>query len=600
MKKSSLLSSLCIGVMLTGCGLGIKNPDCYRFKTGKNFCNTKFKFERPKIPNFEKEFDDQAIELVTYQTTLIDFDFVKDQKVSINKGGTYLLKGKSTNCSVEINTNDVVNLIFDNLCLTSIGATPIEVKNAKELNIHVNSKTKNYICDSQSNDNKAAIYASCPINIDGRGFLYLNSYGKNEDSIDYGKCIYTKNNLNIKDTRIIVQLSTGSTFEVEGDVNVENAKIEVKFSVGGGLISNGNLRFYNSLFIFRGTMDAIEVNNFDALNSDFYIYTVGNYKKVNLETDSLDINDSYYIKDDNDFYRVDPTNYDYTKVLYKLSYSTKGVLTHGEANFINCRFNLDTDDDSISSVGNINSTNSHYFIKSSNQGVVSEGTLTFLNESEKDDEFPIKIFESYVGLKGELINFDGASTFVDSSNSGIESFGEDGNITFKNNSKLIVDTDVFGLLTKGEVDIDHSFVSVFGGDSLNLPVIKNEVSINNNEGTLLLAENKNLPALVPEVKENTISILLKDKIKKKDIIHLKSKNKRFFSSLIVPKAYENLMVTISSNLISKDEYEISKGGLIDYRFVQDISILNGLPQDDELLSNIIFEKDLDNVYEELM
>ena len=598
MKRSSLLSSLCIGVMLTGCGSAIKNLDCYRFKTGSNFHNAKFKFERPVAPNFENEFENQALEINNSADEIIDFDNIKDKKVTIKNGGTYRLTGKSTNCSIEIDADGVVNLVFDNLNITSIGGTPIKVKKAKVLNIHVNSKTKNYVCDSQTNDNKAAIYASCDVNIDGKGFLFLNSYGKNEDLIDYGKCIYTSSDLNIKDTRIIVQLSTGSTFEVEGNTFIDNAKIEIRFSVGGGIVTTGNLNINDSLFIYTGSMDAIESRDFTALNSNFYIYTVGNYQKVNLETEKLDFNDIYYVKDDKDFYRVDPAHYDNTKVLYKLNYSTKGVLTHGEANFVNSRFNLDTDDDSISALGNLTSTNSHYFIKSSNQGVVTEGTLNFINENEKDD-FPIKIFESYVGLKGEIINFDGASTFVDSNNSGVESFGENGNIVFKNEAKMIVNTDVFGLISEGDIDIDHSFVSIFGGEEGTSQITQEEAKINTNEGVLVIAQNKNLPALIPEVNQNTISLYLKDKIKKNDVIHLKSKNKKFFSSLIVPKVYENLMVTISSNLISKDRCEVSKGGLVDYKFIQDMSIMQGLPEEDEILTSLLIDKDFDNIYQEL-
>lgn len=597
MKKSSLLSSLCIGVMLTGCGTGIKNLDCYRFKTGKNFDNTKFNFEKPSIPHFEGDYDSQVMELTANSDTTINFDSIINKKKVITRAGTYRLTGKSTNTSLKIDTDGVVNLIFDNLNITSIGDTPIEVINAKELNIHVNSKTKNYICDSQTNDSSAAIFASCPINIDGKGFLYLNSYGKSEQDIDSGVCIYTDGDLNIKDTRIIVQLSTGATFEVGGNVNVESAKIDIKFSIGGGIKAKGDLIFNNSLFIFAGAMDGIEVNNLTALNSDFYIYTVGNYIKA--DTSNIDYNDVYYIKDDQDYYRVDPLHCDNNKVLYKLVYSTKGALVHGETNIVNSNFSLDTDDDSISSVGKISSSNSHYFIKSSNQGIVSDGVIDFSSSGEID-EFPIKIFESYNGLKGEIINFDGASTYIDSSNSGIESFGEEGAITFKNDAKLIVDTDVFGLISKGTIDIDHSFVSVFGGYKSSSPVINEEAKVANTSGTILIAQNKYLPASIEDVDQNTIALNLKKKIKKNDVLHIKSKNRKFFSSLIVPKAYENLMVTLSSNLIANDEYEISKGGIIDYKFVQDMSLLQGVPEEDELLLSFSLDSNEDVVYKELV
>ncbi len=164
---------------------------------------------------------------------------------------------------------------------------------------------------------------------------------------------------------------------------------------------------------------------------------------------------------------------------------------------------------------------------------------------------------------------------------------------------MIVNADVFGLISEGDIDIDHSFVSIFGGEEGTSQITQEEAKINTNEGVLVIAQNKNLPALIPEVNQNTISLYLKDKIKKNDVIHLKSKNKKFFSSLIVPKVYENLMVTISSNLISKDGCEVSKGGLVDYKFIQDMSIMQGLPEEDEILTSLLIDKDFDNIYQEL-
>ena len=59
------------------------------------------------------------------------------------------------------------------------------------------------------------------------------------------------------------------------------------------------------------------------------------------------------------------------------------------------------------------------------------------------------------------------------------------------------------------------------------------------------------------------------------------------------------MVTISSNLISKDGCEVSKGGLVDYKFIQDMSIMQGLPEEDEILTSLLIDKDFDNIYQEL-
>lgn len=599
MKKSSLLSSLCIGVLLTGCGVGLKGPEYYRFKTGKNFSNEKFGLTKPNIPYFESEYFEQNEEINNQGSTLIDITNKENQQITINKGGKYVLTGKSTNTSILVTTDEDIKIILDNVNITSIGGTPIEIKKAKSASFYVKPKTKNYICDSQTNDKNAAIYAECPLSIEGKGFLYLNSYGQNRRTIvDYGKCIYTTGDLSVKDTRIIVQLSTGSAFEVLGNAKLENTKIEVKFSCGGGINVKGDLDINDSLFIYTGAMNGIYSNNFNSINSEYYIYTVGQYTKIDPSIDSIDENGIYYSKEDKDYMRVNPLHYDKTKTLYTLSTSTKGILSNGKSNFVNCKFYLDTDDDSIASLSDIESTNSHYFIKSSNQGVVSDGTLTFSNIPE-NEEFPIKIYESFIALKGDSIYFDGASTYVDSLQSGLETSDENGTINFKNNSKLIVDTDVFALLTDGEIDINNSFIGVFGGDNHDTNLFKDPYKVNINESTVVLAQNHTKDEVQYEGrKQNTISVNLGNKVKKNDVVHVKSKNRKFFSSIIVPKAYENLMITISSNLLNKDEYQVSKGGFIDYKFVQDLSLLQDTPIDDELLLDLAIKEDNSFVYDE--
>lgn len=599
MKKSSLLSSLCIGVMLTGCGTGFKNPDFYRFKTGKNFSNEKFDFKKPDIPYFENEYLDQLEETIDLRNTkIVDVSNKEDEQITLTQSGRYLLTGKSTNCSILVDVTGDVEFILDNLNLTSIGGTPIEIKNAKSASFYVKSKTKNYICDSQTNDNNAAIYANCPLTIEGKGFLYLNSYGQNrETNVEFGKCIYTNSDLTIKDTRIVVQLSTGTTFEVLGNLKIDDAKISIKFSCGGGFKVSGNSDITNSLYVYTGAFNAIESNDFASLKSTYYIYTIGQYEKVDPVSDKFDNQGVYYSKDDKDFMRVNPLHYDTTKTLYTLSASTKGIFTNGVCTFTDSTFYLDTDDDSISSSGDVNSLNSHYFIKSANQGVVTDGTLSFSNIPE-NEEFPIKIYESYTALKGDQIFFDGASTYVDSVQSGLETNDEMGTISFNNNSKLIVDTDVFALLSDGDIDINKSFIGVFGGDNDDTNLFKDPNKVSLTDSTVMVAQNQNRKLLEHKVSQNTISVKLGNKIKKNDVVHVKSKNKRFFSSIIVPKAYENLMVTISSNLLTKDEYKVTKGGYVDYKFIKDFSLLQDMPLDDELILDLALKEDNSFVYEE--
>ncbi len=599
MKTKGLLSSLCVGVLLAGCNANINSNGQYKFNVGNNFNNQIFSYKRPEPPHFEVDYITQEKEEPYGQYRKIDVSQFNEGAIyTICYPGTYLLTGRATNSSIKVNTTGEVNLIFDNFNLASIGDTPIDIINAKKVNIKLLSKTKNYICDSRTNDNKAAIYANCPLEIEGPGFLYLNSYGRDQKAKEityYGRCIFTPYDLTVTNARIIIGLSTGVTIESLGNITFTNSKYEAKFSFGGGIKATGNINFNNSLFIYNGYMNAIEGEILDFRTSNFYVLTIGKYEKVNKTLEELDPNKVYYAKDDSNYFRVNLDTFGGKQTLYTLVDPSKAIVANNFSEFFDCNFILDTDDDSIASNGTITSKDNNYYIKSTNQGIVTKDSIV-LDSTQNDTS--LKIFDSYRGVAAKNITFNGGINYISSRQSAIETLDEPSNnqnlepfISLEENTNLMVNTDVYGLISDGELAVNDSFISIFGGteETAKTLTFSKEASLNNS--TLVTISDKNEDVLLSSGGEKSINSRFAKPLEKDEVLHLEGSS--FSTSLIIPKAYEQIVVSMTSDQIKNGKYIISKDGFVDYQFINNIAF-NGKPDDTQELHSFEINDDQDS------
>ena len=194
MRALNLIKALFFSLFLTSCdgGIAINNGD-YSFKIGKNFSNISFKDFNFNVPNIEDDYSLQTEETFNYDFIYDVSSYEKGSTINIKNGGTYLLTGENLNISFDVDSNYDVTLILNNLNIISTNVAPIYVTNCKNLTLYLPSKTKNYLSDSKNNVQKATIFSNSNINIQGNGYLFLNSFSRAKDGV--GKSIYSKESM---------------------------------------------------------------------------------------------------------------------------------------------------------------------------------------------------------------------------------------------------------------------------------------------------------------------------------------------------------------------------------------------------------------------
>jgi hypothetical protein len=120
---------------------------------------------------------------------------IQGNTVIIHSSGSYTLTGTSADAQVIVDTSGAVNLIFDNLDLTSTTSAPIYVEDASSVYIELAEDSINTLTDSarrndDDDDADAVIYSESDLNFTGYGVLNINA--------QYEDGIHTERHLNIQ------------------------------------------------------------------------------------------------------------------------------------------------------------------------------------------------------------------------------------------------------------------------------------------------------------------------------------------------------------------------------------------------------------------
>lgn len=178
---------------------------------------------------------------------------ISGNTVTISSEGTYILTGTSTDAQVVIDAdNDKVQLVLDNLSLTSAEATALYVKQADKVFITLADSSTNSITinsDSEKIDDKnvdGAIFARDDITINGTGTLNVTStktngvVGKDDVKLVSGTininsashAVDANDSISVKDATI--NISAGKDgLHCDGSVNIVGGKVDITKSVEG-------------------------------------------------------------------------------------------------------------------------------------------------------------------------------------------------------------------------------------------------------------------------------------------------------------------------------------------------------------------------------
>lgn len=561
---------------LTSCSASsILVTDEYSFTSGENFFNTSFMPTQPEIQSIEDDYETQVEEDLTIYQNKIDISkYSKGNKIKINRGGEYLITGENFNISFEIDCFEEVTFILNNTKFISTFSNPINVTNASKFNLYIPSKTKNYISESLSTEQNAAIYANSEVNIYGIGYLYLNSFPDDFFFTTSKPVIYSSRNISINNTHIKISYADGLSIESLNNININNAHLEISYT-SGGIFAKKDVSINDSILVINSYGDAINGDSLNINDASLYLTSNGNYDKVDYELSTLDYNVTYFIKNEADYIRIDLSTYNGIETLYKLDNSATSLNALNDINMANSFIFLDSDDYGIKA-NNIYSTNNQISIKSSNTGLFASNEIKIVGENNRESY--LKIVSSYEGLLANNIELNGGSNYIISSNIGINGINEPNlaTILIKNQERLYINSSVKGVNINSNLTIEDSLVTFFNGQDNETKAISLNSSFNLLNSTLIsLDENTCFPK---SEFENVYDIKLDNSFEKYSALHFYSDE--FATSLILPKSYESLTLSIACDKLKEGNYVLSKDGYLNYEFNDNLALNNGYPYED--------------------
>ncbi|MDF2699899.1 MAG: hypothetical protein K0Q49_1455 [Haloplasmataceae bacterium] len=186
-------------------------------------------------------------------------------RVSIIKGGTYHFSGTLENGYIDVNTKEIVTIIFNGVTISNPTGPCLLISDAKKVILELYET--NTLSDSDSdNVNDATIFSNDTLVIDGDGLLIIN--GNHEEgissdddiiinggtikitSIDDG--LNAKDNITINGGYVYIK-ANGDGIDSNGTININGGTI---ISLGSTKNNNGGIDATNSYTITGGTVIA--------------------------------------------------------------------------------------------------------------------------------------------------------------------------------------------------------------------------------------------------------------------------------------------------------------------------------------------------------
>lgn len=583
MKKKYILLTLSLLGLLASCN----NTD--GGNTGGNgddgddsettFVNNKFEYQEESY-DIEADFESSEEEDISSYTNIIDVSTITDTKYSITSGGNYLLNGTNSNLSIEVSAKgEDVTLVLNGVNITSSSDSPISVVNANSFTIHLVSKTKNYLEDSENNTLSGVVNVKkTDLNIEGKGYLYINSNGIQSDTIDSGVALKCTKNINIQDSHIIVNKSNDHAINGKTGVNFNNAKVKVVSTNSDGIHSNeGGFTSTDSIVSISSLGDCVDVVlAIESINTDYYLKTTGTFIKYNSsdDTDGTLYEDSRYILENGTYKKISADEISRYQNRYYLQNKCKGLKSETSILFDGGKFNADTTEDAFNSDGDITIKLINAQIKTLDQGISSEKVVTIGESSATSltENFYIKIFDCYEGVQGEKCIFNDGYVYIDSQDDGINASSDtstDLYIEFNNEATVRVDADGDGLDSNGSIYMNGGNVFVFGTTGGGDGVLDFDNKFTLTGGNLICVGNSEMAQYPTSSNQVVISGSLSTSISSNALLTLSTDTYNF--STIIDKTYNQSYVVYSSPLLTLNTtVSLNIGGNIDATYTNGV------------------------------
>lgn len=361
--------------------------------------------------------------------------------ISINKAGTYRIKGNASEGNIEVKKETTgVTLILDNLSLTSSKTAPIAIgKDGADVTIKLVGS--NTIIDNEDPDNEFASDISVSSLFEGAAIKVKS--GSNLTFTGSGSAQITNNSNNaIKGGEGASITINDGTYDInsakhgiscDGAITINGGNISIdafnegikiapdegeseniaNLTINGGKITIdagedgiqvlGNIYINNWADItINSVQDAIQTrSNFYMTNGNINIYTYEGYSSTTFSKDEMSAKGI----------KAKPVEYGEVEDATNLIKITGGTLT------------FNTSDDAINSAGYVEITRGTLNIQTGDDGVHADTKLTLGTDGGLERDPEINIYNSYEGLEaGTLIIYSGRY-YVIANDDGINAAG---------------------------------------------------------------------------------------------------------------------------------------------------------------------------------
>lgn len=495
-KKTNLLSLI---ILLTGCSNNIstsKFDPWDNLNGGGNISSVEV--ENIILDNYNPEniieIKDEQLNTSEENATLINLDEYKEDKLVINESGVYVLSG-NYNGEIEVGScnDEEVRIILNSVNIqtkeSSLNPAILFKKTSALRILTIKDNTINTLKDNVGNvgdDAEESIISSkkSSLTINGKGTLNLEAVGENSSGIKVKKeltIIDTSININadkngIKaDDKIITQgalISINALNDgVKTDKEPESEEEALEFASS---MEEGYIYIKNSSIDIISGDDGIAANNamyIDNLTDNHINIVTNNGAPSSITESSSDNADGKAIKVGGITYTDENDNETDYSATYENNYSL--IIKGGT-------FNLNSNDDAISSKGNLFILGGIYDISSGDDAIHAE-YLTSISEGT------IKINKCYEGIEGASVEIRGGNINIKSVDDGINAANSDlthyDYYIYISGGNICVDAEGDGVDSNGWIKMEGGNLTIYG------PTKQDNGSLDSETGVLVTGGN---------------------------------------------------------------------------------------------------------------
>ncbi|MEL7567771.1 MAG: carbohydrate-binding domain-containing protein, partial [Dehalobacterium sp.] len=416
--------------------------------------------------------------------------------------GVYVLTGTLTDgrIMVEAADSDKVQIVLNEVSLTSSDNAPIYVKQADKVFLTLAEGTKNAVTDGAAytladgeEEPDAAIFSKEDLTINGAGALtvtanYKNGIASKDDLIITGGTITVtavndglkgRDGVAVYDGAFVINAAEGDGIQSNNNEDTEKGWVSIDGGTFDITACHDGIQAETALQITDGTLTIKTGGGSANASTDSMDNERPEWGKWNYETAPPGEKDGP-VSMENTESKVSTESRDNTDGTDSSdsSDSTKGIKAGTTINVTGGKINIDSSDDGVHANGDVNISGGTFTISSGDDGIHADAALVA-------DNAVIDILKSYEGLEGMTITVKGGTIHITSRDDGINasggndgsSFGRpgDNNFTPENSSEetdsvfiriidgcVVVNASGDGIDANGSLYIDGGTVLVNG------------------------------------------------------------------------------------------------------------------------------------------